>query len=387
MHDLIFVSMEDWDEIWRRNQFLASKFAQRFPENRILFVGLTRDFSHDLRTGKIFKQRQRASFVPDFPNILLTNPPKLLPNSIPLCRLFNDWMFRSHVRRASRRLGLNAPILWLNPHSAVHMVGRMDERAVIYDVTDDWTHFQQKKAVTCLTREQDRDLAARADTVIVCSHALLETRREYSKRIELIPNGVDVEHYSSVTERPHDGRWKTPVFGYTGSVHPQRVDVELVCALAQAFPYGSVVLVGPNMLDQAAHARLADLSNVHLVGAIPYAQIPDTMTQFDVCIVPHVESAFTESLNPIKLWEYLASGKPIVSTNVAGFRDYPQHVEIASGDEFVRACERVLEAAKDEAKASQKCEARRHEASGHSWESRLDDVLKVVRAISERNEP
>lgn len=382
MHDIIFVSMENWDEIWRRNQFVVSELAKRFPDKRILFVGLTRDFSHELRTGKVLRRRKVASSASQIPNVSLTNPPKLLPNSIPFCRRINEWMFRVHVRRAARCLGLKKPLLWLNPHYSVHMVGRMNECAVIYDVTDDWTHLKQGKAVMSLTREQDRELAARADAVIVCSKALFESRREYSKRIELIPNGVNTEHYALVGERPKDGRWKAPVFGYTGSIHPQRVDVKLVRKLAEAFPEGSVVLVGPNMLDEAARALLADVPNLHLPGSVAYAEIPQTMTQFDVCIVPHVESDFTESLNPIKLWEYLASGKPIVSTNVAGFRDYPQHVEIASGDDFIAACQRVLDLSSRSADVQIDSKARREEAKAHSWESRLDDVLKVMAEVT-----
>jgi glycosyltransferase involved in cell wall biosynthesis len=97
------------------------------------------------------------------------------------------------------------------------------------------------------------------------------------------------------------------------------------------------------------------------------------MRAFDVCIVPHRVSPFTESLNPIKLWEYLAAGKPIVSTPVPGFRDYPQHVylgaDIAS---FGAGIEAAL--AEDPARS----EARRREAQHHSWDERVDAVVRVM---------
>jgi teichuronic acid biosynthesis glycosyltransferase TuaH len=96
------------------------------------------------------------------------------------------------------------------------------------------------------------------------------------------------------------------------------------------------------------------------------------MRAFDVCITPHRVTPFTESLNPIKLWEYLAAGKPIVSTNVAGFRDYPQFVTIADADGFNEAVQTTLH--EDPTRA----EARRTEARRHSWSARLDAVEAVI---------
>src|SRR5207245_1179743 len=163
----------------------------------------------------------------------------LLPDSVALGRLVNEWMFRRHVRRITRSLGITQPMLWLNPHSAVHMAGRMQEAGVIYDITDDWTCLDQSAAAGRRTRAQD----------------------------------------------------------------------------------GALVFIGPAFLSEAERARLTATGRVHLVGAVPYMQLPAYMRAMDVCIMPHRMTAFTESLNPIKLWEYLAAGKPIVSTDVAGFRD------------------------------------------------------------------
>ena len=376
MHDLIFVSLEDWDEIWRRNQFLVAAWAKRFPQQKILFVGQPRRGAVETQT------------LPDFPNVTVTQLRKSLPNSLPLGQQINQKSARQQVRKLAQNLGIRSPILWLNPYDAGHFIGSLNERATIYDITDDWELAASTPQEKQKIHDLDRALCRRADATIVCSQALYESRIEYSKCLTLVPNGVDVAHYASVQAPPQapsqaeSRRWNAPTFGYTGTVHAKRVDVDLVIQLARKYSDGSVVLVGPDVLDDASRQKLGAQKNVHLIGAIPYAQIPDAMTQFDVCIVPHIESAFTESLNPIKLWEYLASGKPIVSTDVAGFRDYPQHAAIASGDDFIAACGRVLEAANQE-NAARQSEARRDEARDHSWESRLDDVLKVVREISE----
>jgi glycosyltransferase involved in cell wall biosynthesis len=118
---------------------------------------------------------------------------------------------------------------------------------------------------------------------------------------------------------------------------------------------------------------------VHFTGPVSYQRIPEYMRAFDVCIVPHRMTPFTESLNPIKLWEYLAVGKPIVATPVAGFRDYPQFVSLAAtADQFLAAMQAAL--TEDPGSAP----ARRAEAAKHSWVSRVDQIETVLADSVER---
>jgi len=375
MRDLIFVSLENWDDVWRRNQFICAALVRRFPDIKILFVGLPLNISHNLRHGNLLGSENKGTRrLPDFPNITVTHALKLFPDSLAAGRCFNEGMARRHVRRVARGLGVSDPILWLNPHSAVHMAGAMKERAVIYDITDDWAmapSFSDRDRELII--EQDRALCRRADLVIVCSEALETSRRGRCKQLLLLPNGVDHERYAGIPDATGRGRWPRPVFGYTGTLHGDRFDVDLAAGVASAFPEGSVVLVGPDHLTGAEKQKLAACSNIHINGPVPYPKIPEIMAHFDVCIVPHVESKFTNSLNPLKLWEYLASGKPVVSTNVAGFSDYPQFCRIASGaDPFVRECRAALQE-----NGAQRA-ARREEARKHSWDQRVDALLDTL---------
>lgn len=378
MQDLIFVSMENWDEVWRRNQFVCTGLAERFPDRKILFVGLSRNVTNDLRHGRVPSLRAGDAAVPGLPNITLTRPLKLLPDTLGWGRRINEALFRRHIRTAAQRLGMSSPLLWLNPHAAGHMAGKMGESAVVYDITDDWTKLTMSPALTRLTVAQDAALCAKADAVIVCSERLLEMKRGAAQHLFLIPNGVDADHYRPVLDKtgpltaPGSG-WAKPVLGYTGTIHPDRVDVALVESLAKQFHTGTVALVGPNLLTEPDRARLAACANVVLTGPVPYAGIAETMRAFDVCITPHRMTEFTESLNPIKLWEYLAAGKPIVSTDVAGFRDYPQFVRLAS--DAGRFGEAVKDALAEDPAAG---EARRAEARRHSWQSRLDQIVEVL---------
>ncbi len=380
--DLIFVSLENWDEVWRRNQFLCDVLARRFPGTRILFVGPARDVSNNLRRGRWrgLGGGTATWTVPATPNVTVTRPVKLLPNSLAAGRWFNARLLRQHVRRVARDLGLRAPILWLNDHGAGSLVGKTGESAVVYDVTDDWIEFAPSPRQRRLTLRQDARLCAAADAVITCSERLRETKRKLSRRVHLIPNGVHAEHYARVLDGsgplpPEAAAWPKPVAGYLGTVHPSRVDVDLVAAVARQLTRGSVVLLGPDHLPGPDRARLEALGNVFLVPAVPYARVPDFLRAFDVNLVPHVVTPFTESLNPIKLWEYLAAGKPIVATRVAGFRDFPEHVALAdSAGEFAAAIDQVLVEPPGAARLRQRA------ARAHSWSARADQVVAVVRA-------
>lgn len=383
MRDLIFVSMEDWDDVWRRNQFLCAALSRRFPTMKILFVGLPINVSHQIRRGRFSGSTGPATWtVPGFPNITFTRALKLFPDSIGAGRVLNELAARLHIRRVASKLGIKAPLLWLNPHSAVHTAGKMGESAVVYDITDDWAlvpSFSERERN--LIAAQDRRLCARADLVVVCSEALERSRGPRSKRVLLLPNGVDVEHYAGVMHGanghgangsglPH------PVFGYTGTLHRDRIDAGLLVRLARSFPEGSVVLVGPDHLDAGTRATLAAEKNMHLCGPAPYAEIPQKMAGFDVCIVPHMMTPFTESLNPIKLWEYLASGKPVVSTDVAGFRDYSDLCHVAGEpEEFIAACRAAL--GENGARSAERVAVARR----NSWESRLDTLIEALEPL------
>ena len=377
--ELIFVSMENWDDVWRRNQFVCSRIAQRFPQSKILFVGTARDVSNQLRTGRTADLSVPATWqVPGYPNIHVTRPLKFLPNTVPAMRRVNEAVYRSHALRVAHQLGFRQPILWLNPHYAVHMVGKMGEDRVIYDITDDWITLTQSEAQTHLIIAQDRELCRVADAVIVCSQKLYDLKQELARNLHLIPNGVDAEHYRCVLEGtgplPEEAAdWPRPIYGYTGTIHPDRVDVGLVERMARRLTQGCFALVGPFFLPDADRDRLLATGKVFFTGPVPYARLPQFMRAFDVCMTPHLVTPFTESLNPIKLWEYLAGGKPIVSTDVAGFRDFPQFVRIAKGeDEFLKA----LQEAQQE--APEWGEARRVEARKHSWDARVDQILDAV---------
>lgn len=379
---IVFVSLEPWDEIWRRNQFLCDGLLRCSEATQILFVQPPYDNSHAIRSRNFTKIQLSASLVSGGyqGRLQLFTPTKWLPNSLPLGRKLNDSFLSKQVLGALVSLGWTATHLWINQHEAASLLDAEIAEKSIYDITDDWTKFSGNQTHLDLVQHQDKKLCAESDQVIVCSDQLFEDKRNLvkAKCLHLIRNGVHVEHYQTVMDHskslhPVTDNWKKPVFGYTGTIHGDRVDVELISRIAQVNPQATIAMVGPNLLDATDRLTLSHHSNIVFTGAKPYAELPAIMRAFDVCIVPHAVTSFTESLNPIKLWEYLAAGKPIVSMNVAGFKDFSELVHVSdSHDGFLENLENALR------ESPSLVSARQTVAQQHSWDQRIDQVIQIL---------
>ena len=376
----IFVAMEDFQGVWRRNQPVAAGLARRNAGGRVLYVGLDVDVSNLLRRGRIgdlWRQLKaaRLTAAPGHPNLHTLKCIKWLPNTVTPFRRFNRRLQRRRVRRAAGSLGIAGPVLWMNPYYAVHLPGRMGESLVVYDVGDDWTQFRHKTArETRQVIDEDAALTRRADLTIVVSQHLFDLKRPQARRLELIPNGVYTQRYTAIAAgkiAPHAmaAAWHRPTLLYTGSVHQERVDLPLLVAVARAYPLATVALVGPDMLTPAGRQLLGAEANVVLAGTVPFDQMPAVMAAADVLIVPHRVTPFTNSLSPLKLYEYLAAGLATVATPVSGFREHPELIRLA-GDapQFIQGVGAAL------SESVSRRAARQRAAADFSWDARLDAI-------------
>jgi teichuronic acid biosynthesis glycosyltransferase TuaH len=216
---------------------------------------------------------------------------------------------------------------------------------VLYDITDDWLAAQRPPAeIARLAAAEDRLLAGAA-AVVVCSAGLARTKGARRRDVVVVTNGVDAAAYLRQLERPPDlpaGR----VVLYAGTLHADRLDLALCERTAAALgDGGTLVLLGPDALESTDRARLV-AAGVALLGPRPFDAVPAYLRHADVLVVPHVVDAFTDSLDPIKLYEYRAAGRPVVSTPVAGFRDAADpRVRAVAAEEFPAAVRAALAAA------------------------------------------
>jgi glycosyltransferase involved in cell wall biosynthesis len=319
---LIVCSLEDWDEVWRRNQFFVDALLDRIPRLRVLFVEPVVDVPYELKNRRRPRPGGMRS-VRDDGRLFAARPHKYLPRVV--AGQLVERHLNNQVLAWGRRLGFSAPVLWINDESYASLAEEVPW-PTLHDMTDDWLAAAGTPRELVRRRHHEEILSTRAEVRVAVSPGLIRNRGA-SASIRLIPNGVDVEHFQTPQPRPNDVPEGAFVV-YVGTLHEDRIDVDLLVDLTRTLAPRAVVLVGPNSLSQGSTRRLQAFENCHLLGPRPYAQIPAYYQHADVVIVPHVISGFTESLDPIKAYECIAVGRPTVSTPVAGFRELgaPMHV-------------------------------------------------------------
>jgi teichuronic acid biosynthesis glycosyltransferase TuaH len=292
----VLLSLEPWDQVWRRNQHLASELVRQKLVGEVLFIEPPQPDAP-------------LAFSPQ-PGIRVVRPRLPIPQ-----RMGGLGVVAAGLRLRELR---HANVLWVNnARLGAHLVSR--RVPMIYDVTDDWrTANMNPRSRRALERAEDR-LTKHAH-VVVCSNVLRDRWRErYSVCPPVVQNAVDLEAMRGAKARTLPG--PVPHVGYVGTLHGERLDIGLVLALARDSRIGTVHLIGPDSLKPAERARLAAEPAIKLHGAVSAAEVPGWLVSLDVLVCPHVMSPFTLSLDGIKAHEYLASGKPVVATPTSGFQD------------------------------------------------------------------
>jgi glycosyltransferase involved in cell wall biosynthesis len=301
---------------------------------------------------------------------------------VPAADRLNAALLSARLRRACRRLGITRPMLWTFMPNVGGLLGRVDERLVIYHCVDEYAAF------TGVPREaierMERDLVRRADLVFASSSLLAAERKRINPHTYLVRHGVDVDHFAKAldpaTTVPAElAALPRPVIGFFGLI-ADWVDVDLIATLAASHPRWSFVLVGG---IAASVEALRGLRNVRLLGRQPYAALPAYCRGFDVGIVPFRTNALTIRANPLKLREYLAAGLPVVATPLPEVVRYAALVRLArQAESFGAAIESSL-TENDPARRGRRVDAMRAE----SWASRVDEMTGLIAAHERRPAP
>ncbi len=279
----------------------------------------------------------------------------------------SNWLLKWQMRRVMRKLRFRRPINWVfNPAAGV-IAGTLGEDQIIYYCVDEYTAF--KGVDTSALTKIERTLIDKADFVIVSAEKLLHTKRSHRVPTLLVRHGVDFHHFASAlhpeTTVPDEiAKLPRPVIGYFGLIADDWVDIPLLIHTARSFPTGSLVMLGKATMDVSALEREP---NIHLLGRKSYGTLPGYCKGFDVAIIPFPVTEVTLNANPLKAREYLASGLPVVSTNIPEVRVLSHCLIANSPTEFVAHLNSTLSAPPTRSTVSESVRT-------EGWDARLSEI-------------
>lgn len=272
------------------------------------------------------------------------------------------------------REGIKKPISWFTIPHVPSLVGSVGEDLSVYYCTDD--HGSLTDVNERAVRAMDQETTRRASLVFVTSGTLLENKRELNCNVFVSPHGVHVEHFGQA----QDGRLPIPadvsglprpVIGFFGLIEP-RIDIELIDYLAEERPEWTFLLIGRVAIP--AHL-LPTRSNVNFIGKRPYESLPSYGRIFDAAIIPYRLNKFNLHANPLKLREYLAMGKPVVSVRTPEVENFADVVEIADfPKEFLLKLDTVL----SHPDSPEKIRLRMRRVASMSWDSRFAEISEII---------
>jgi glycosyltransferase involved in cell wall biosynthesis len=379
--DILILSTQDWGAMPTRKHRWARNWAKQ--GNRVLYVeqqmhwaGWLIDIRQQFTRAFRFLQGSR----PIEENLWVFTLPIVLPffQMSQAVNWLNNFFLAPVLRGTIRKLGFKNLILWTyTPHSA-DFVGKLGQSLTVYECVDE---FSATKGLVhgATIAKMERELIEKVDQVIVTAPGLLESKRGLARRIELVPNGVDVEHFAK-SSSPETvialeiAAIPKPIIGYLGGVQ-YWVDFDLIVHAARQHPEWSFVFVG-SIEPLARVDKVRDFKNMFFLGRKPYGDLPRYVKNFDVCINPYVLDGVGANVDPLKLYDYIASGKPVVSVNIPAAQRFADIMPLTqTADEFTRAIESVLKNPGDAAR-------RMETAAAHSWSARFKKVEAAVEAAS-----
>lgn len=336
------VFSDDWGEHPSSCQHLFQYIGEKYPVLWINTVGMRSPKPTMTDLGKSIKKLRKMIFGAGknsfhhnkSGNVIVYQPPMVPLPRMPGARVLNRVTVTSGVRKRLYRLGMGSPILVSTVPNACDYVGRCGEQRVVYYCVDDFSAWPGLDHD--LVEKMEQKLIGKTDVFVATSHKLYEKLAEHGKPAHLLNHGVDLEFFRKEPDKEHIvlQQIPRPRVGYFG-LFDQRSDQNLLSQVAKQMSDVSFVITGRVEIDVG---RLKVLPNVFFTGRVPYSELPAVIKGWDACILPYSVNDLSEAITPLKLKEYLASGKPVVSTPI------PEATRLVSLVNIAETSERWVEA-------------------------------------------
>jgi len=385
--DVVLFSTADWDHpFWTNKQHVASQLAAE--GFRVLYVeslGLRRPTAASRDLGRIGRRIRRAlQGLRQVQENLWVGSPLALPwHGNRSARMLNERLLRRWLKRQCLRLDFQKPIVWTYNPLVGPLLDALDRSLLVYHCVDDLSAAPHMPSEAI--HDAERELARAADVNFATSR-LLEARLSAinSATTHYLANVADYDHFSQARSPgpvPEDlASIPRPRLGFVGAISAYKVDFDLIATVARARPDWHWVLIGqvgegqPDTSIESVH-----LPNVHLLGPRPYGRLPDYLRGFDVATIPARANPYTAAMFPMKFFEYLAAGVPVVASSVPALQEFSRACELANSPEsFISAVARVLDGQRPNAEYCDEL------ARQFTWEWRMGQMLEILDEAARR---
>ena len=393
-HTIVCLSSQRWDDgMWTNKQHIMSRLG---AEHRVIYVQagqtslarLWRDRGRTTRptisARRVLSGRGETGAVGlELFDFWTLSAFKAFPHGHRL-RDLSEFEVRARlVGNYLRRAGIEDAILWVYHPGYGDVVDHVPHRLLVYDCVDNYPSFPEFRAHRQWLADREDRLCRRADLVTCTSPALYELKREHNPdNTYLVHNVGDASHFAKARAEdtvvaPELRDHPRPIVGFVGAVSDYKLNIEWLAALAQQRPDVDVVVIGPvgNADASTDVGRLQALGNVKLLGHRSYDVLPTYLKAFDVAVIPYRINEHTESVFPIKFFEFLATGKPVVVSNLPALTQFYDAVRVAdTAEAFVAHCTDALSDPNDPQAQQQRIEL----AEANSWPARIGRIMELV---------
>jgi len=375
--DIICISTSDWGSSWGSKQHLMSRLS---VDNRVFYVEYQSNFLHLFKRGhwkKLLDTFGKTSKLSD--KLFIYTPPFYL---LPLGYYFrfvnklNQALLYSAMMKEMKKIGFNPSIAWVYPPIAIDLVKYMKDIFLVYHCIADFSIEKKNPLRRHTTMRMEDELAKSSGLVFVLTKILYARYSKLNKNVAFFPSAVDIDLFNKIPleqELPKDIKdIKKPIIGLVGYLDDQVLDMDILEHIGMERPYWSLVLIGPILRGSRSFSKLQKMRNVYFLGQKNHLDIPSYISSFDVCLIPYQKNKFMENVSSLKLYEYLALGKPVVSTDfseeVRGIDD----IFVAKDrEDFIKFIKKALEFRNE----ADPIKRRKDIASKNSWDARMELVL------------
>jgi len=338
--ETFLVFADDWGEHPSSCQHIFKHILKEYPVVWVNTVGMRTPRLNRTDAQKALR-KLRKMFFPQknssskeklgkgFQNLTVLQP-FMIPYNRGTFRWFNRYSVIKIVRQKLSELGLRYPILVTTVPNACDYIGAFNEKKVIYYCVDDFANWpgHDKALVLCMEEE----LIKKADIFVATSEKLYQRLEKYGKTTYLLPHGVDLEAFVNIpdnAEHPAVSHISKPRVGYVGLID-DRLDWELIKTLLKRLRDVNFVFIGRQEIEVSF---LKEYSNFYILSPIPYSEVPLMLKSMDILMLPYKINEFTQTINPLKLKEYLSSSKKVIGVPLKEIEKYRDYLTIAFNPE------------------------------------------------------